>query len=100
MGARSKGCPSHWRSDGLLERGEAASGRGMNWLGKQLPDLNDEESRDAGTPPVAMAYVVPVWFCCLVSRYCVCLMPVRLPCPMHLSISPMPAPGGAPAVSS
>lgn len=42
--ARSRGCPSHWRSDGLLGRGEAASGRGMNWLGKQLPDLNDEES--------------------------------------------------------
>lgn len=66
----------------------------MNWLGKQLPDLYDEELvRTQERLLVAMAHVVPECFV-FVSSIRLCL-PV---CPVLSDTSvrhPMPAPWGA-----
>lgn len=56
----------------------------MNWLGKQLPDLNDEESETQERRWWSWLMLC-VLFASSIAIY-VCCMPVRLPCPMDASV--------------
>lgn len=88
VGARSKGCPSHWRRDGCSSEGGGGHlGRGMNSAGPAAPGPERQESRrrNAGggfaVPVFCLPHLsgVPVCLCCLMCPpIAQCRLPVLL----------------------